>query len=141
VFSKPVRRPFGQTRDGDPDPNKDPKFGPTKALDYELELGFFVSAGNPLGETIPIHEAEEHIFGICLVNDWSARDIQAWEYQPLGPYPGEEFCDFTLAVGGDDGSARSVSHRCLCACGRRSGASAVSTRGRSCGLCRCQIRL
>jgi fumarylacetoacetase len=83
----PVRRPSGQTRDGD----DDPKFGPTKALDYELEVGFLVSAGNSLGEAIPIAEAEEHIFGICLVNDWSARDIQAWEYQPLGPFLGKSF--------------------------------------------------
>ncbi len=87
----PVRRPSGQTRDGDDDPSKAPKFGPTKALDYELELGFFVSAGNALGETIPIGEAEEHIFGVCLVNDWSARDIQAWEYQPLGPFLAKSF--------------------------------------------------
>jgi len=91
----PVRRPSGQTRDGDTDPGKapknDPKLGPTRALDYELELGFFVSAGNKLGETIPIGEAEEHIFGICLVNDWSARDIQAWEYQPLGPFLAKSF--------------------------------------------------
>ncbi len=86
-----VRRPSGQTRDGDADPNKDPKFGLTKALDYELELGFLVSAGNSLGEAIPISEAEEHMFGICLVNDWSARDIQAWEYQPLGPFLGKSF--------------------------------------------------
>jgi fumarylacetoacetase len=85
-----VRRPSGQTRDGD-DPSKAPKFGPTKALDYELELGFFVSAGNALGETIPIGEAEEHISGVCLVNDWSARDIQAWEYQPLGPFLAKSF--------------------------------------------------
>jgi fumarylacetoacetase len=87
----PVRRPSGQTREGDADPNKAPKFGPTKSLDYELELGFFVGAGNALGETIPIDEAEEHIFGICLVNDWSARDIQAWEYQPLGPFLAKSF--------------------------------------------------
>jgi len=87
VSGTPVRRPCGQTRDGD----AAPKFGPTKALDYELEVGFFVSAGNKLGETIPIAEAEEHIFGICLVNDWSARDIQAWEYQPLGPFLGKSF--------------------------------------------------
>jgi fumarylacetoacetase len=86
-----VRRPAGQTRDGDADPNRDPTFGPTKAMDYELELGFFVSAGNKLGESIPIGEAEEHLFGICLVNDWSARDIQAWEYQPLGPFLGKSF--------------------------------------------------
>ena len=83
----PVRRPSGQTRDGE----ADPRFGPTKALDYELELGFFVSAGNSLGETIPVGKAEEHIFGICLVNDWSARDIQAWEYQPLGPFLAKSF--------------------------------------------------
>lgn len=83
----PVRRPSGQTRDGE----ADPKFGPTRALDYELELGCFVSKGNTLGETIPIADAEDHSFGICLVNDWSARDIQAWEYQPLGPFLGKSF--------------------------------------------------
>jgi fumarylacetoacetase len=83
----PVRRPSGQTRDGE----ADPKFGPTRALDYEVEVGFFVSPGNALGETIPIGDAEDHIFGICLVNDWSARDIQAWEYQPLGPFLGKSF--------------------------------------------------
>src|ERR1017187_2989768 len=83
----PVRRPSGQTREGD----AEPKFGPTRALDYELELGFFVSGANRLGETIPIGEAEEHIFGICLVNDWSARDMQAWEYQPLGPFLAKSF--------------------------------------------------
>jgi len=87
----PVRRPSGQTRDGDANPSNAPKFGPTKALDYELELGLFVSAGNKLGEIIPIGEAEEHIFGICLLNDWSARDIQAWEYQPLGPFLAKSF--------------------------------------------------
>jgi fumarylacetoacetase len=84
---RPIWRPSGQTREGE----ADPKFGPTKALDYELELGFFVSAGNTLGRTIPISDAEEHIFGICLVNDWSARDIQAWEYQPLGPFLAKSF--------------------------------------------------
>jgi fumarylacetoacetase len=83
----PVRRPSGQTRDGDAAPT----FGPTKSLDYELELGFFVSAGNTLGEAIPISEAEERIFGVCLLNDWSARDIQAWEYQPLGPFLAKSF--------------------------------------------------
>ena len=61
-------------------------FGPVAALDYELELGFFVGTGNELGEPIPIAEAEDHVFGLCLLNDWSARDIQAWEYQPLGPF-------------------------------------------------------
>jgi fumarylacetoacetase len=95
----PIRRPSGQTRDVDADPgkalnqvpNNAPKFEPTKALDYELELGFFASGGNTLGETIPIGEAGEHIFGICLVNDWSARDIQAWEYPPLGPFLAKSF--------------------------------------------------
>ena len=82
-----VRRPSGQMRDGD----ADPKFGPTKALDYELELGFFISAGNTLGERIPIVEAEDHMFGVCLVNDWSARDVQSWEYQPLGPFLAKSF--------------------------------------------------
>jgi len=82
-----IRRPCGQTRDA----NADPKFGPTKALDYEVEVGFFVGRGNRLGESIPIREAEEHIFGICLLNDWSARDVQAWEYQPLGPFLAKSF--------------------------------------------------
>jgi len=82
-----VRRPYGQTRVGE----AQPAFGPTKALDYELELGLFVGAGNKLGERIPIGEADEHIFGICLVNDWSARDVQAWEYQPLGPFLAKSF--------------------------------------------------
>jgi fumarylacetoacetase len=83
----PIRRPSGQMRDGD----ADPKFAPTKALDYEVELGFFVSAGNVLGQCIPIGGADEHIFGVCLVNDWSARDMQAWEYQPLGPFLAKSF--------------------------------------------------
>ena len=68
-----------------------PTFGPSQMLDYELEVGFFVGRGNALGEPIPIDEAEEHIFGLCLVNDWSARDIQAWEYQPLGPFLAKNF--------------------------------------------------
>jgi fumarylacetoacetase len=84
-----VRRPCGQTRDAAS--SDAPKFGPTKALDYELEVAFFVGTGNSLGETIPIAEAEEHIFGVCLLNDWSARDIQAWEYQPLGPFLAKSF--------------------------------------------------
>jgi fumarylacetoacetase len=87
----PVRRPSGQTREAQADPKTTPNFGPTKALDYELELGFFVSAANRLGESIPIAEAGDHIFGVCLLNDWSARDIQAWEYQPLGPFLSKSF--------------------------------------------------
>ena len=87
VSATPIRRPWGQTREG----NADPRVGPSKALDYELEVGFFVGQGNELGERVPIAHAEDHLFGICLVNDWSARDIQAWEYQPLGPFLGKSF--------------------------------------------------
>ncbi len=85
-----IRRPCGQTRDA-ADTSSAPRFGPTRALDYELEVGFFVGPGNKLGEAVPISQAEEHIFGICLVNDWSARDIQSWEYQPLGPFLAKSF--------------------------------------------------
>jgi fumarylacetoacetase len=70
---------------------KAPSFGPTQMLDYEAEVGFFVASGNERGEPIPIADAENHIFGICLVNDWSARDIQSWEYQPLGPFLSKNF--------------------------------------------------
>ncbi|MGH7519377.1 MAG: fumarylacetoacetase [Gemmatimonadales bacterium] len=84
----PVRRPTGQTR---PDPNAPPTFGPTRRLDYELEVGIFVGPGNPMGYPIPIADAERHMFGVCLVNDWSARDVQAWEYQPLGPFLAKNF--------------------------------------------------
>jgi fumarylacetoacetase len=68
-----------------------PVFGPCKRLDIELELGIFVGSANPLGEPVPMAQAEEHVFGICLLNDWSARDIQAWEYQPLGPFLSKNF--------------------------------------------------
>ena len=68
-----------------------PTVGPTRRLDYELELGVFVGAGNVRGTSIPIAAAEEHIFGLCLLNDWSARDLQGWEYQPLGPFLAKNF--------------------------------------------------
>ena len=84
----PVRRPLGQIQG----PNQSqPVFGPTRLLDAELELGFWVGRGNLLGDPIPIDEAEDRIFGFSLVNDWSARDIQAWEYQPLGPFLSKNF--------------------------------------------------
>ncbi|MEP6733630.1 MAG: fumarylacetoacetase [bacterium] len=83
-----VRRPNGQTRD---EGAESPSFGPTRRLDYELEVGAFIGAGNSLGNPIPIGDAESHIAGLCLVNDWSARDIQAWEYQPLGPFLAKNF--------------------------------------------------
>jgi fumarylacetoacetase len=83
-----VRRPCGQTKAADA---AEPSFGLSRMLDYELEVGFFIAEGNALGDTIPLEQAEAHIFGLCLVNDWSARDIQAWEYQPLGPFLGKSF--------------------------------------------------
>jgi fumarylacetoacetase len=84
----PVRRPRGQTVADGAD---GPEFGPCRLLDYELEMGFFVGAGNALGKTIPIARARDHIFGLCIVNDWSARDMQKWEYQPLGPFLAKSF--------------------------------------------------
>lgn len=88
VSGTDVKRPKGQTR---PNAEQPPSYIPCKNLDYEMEVGFFVGKGNNLGETIPIETAEEHIFGLCLVNDWSARDMQAWEYQPLGPFLAKSF--------------------------------------------------
>lgn len=82
-----VRRPCGQTAGDD----NQPTFGPSKLLDYEVEVGFFVGQGNRLGEPISLEKAEEYIFGLCLVNDWSARDLQRWEYQPLGPFLAKSF--------------------------------------------------
>jgi fumarylacetoacetase len=84
-----VRRPSGQTKP--PDASR-PVFGPTKSLDYELEMAFPIGPGNSLGEPVPIGRAIDHIFGLVLMNDWSARDIQAWEYQPLGPFLAKNFC-------------------------------------------------
>jgi fumarylacetoacetase len=85
---RPVIRPSGQTVASDDGP---PSFGPCKLLDYELEVGFYVGVGNELGETVPVTDAWRRIFGFCLVNDWSARDIQKWEYQPLGPFLAKNF--------------------------------------------------
>lgn len=82
-----VRRPWGQ-RQG----NDGPVFAPSERLDFELELGFYVGVGNELGETVALADAEAHLFGVSLLNDWSARDIQAWESQPLGPFLGKNFC-------------------------------------------------
>ena len=83
-----IKRPHGQNRS---DQEAPPVYIPCKNLDYEMEVGFFVGQGNELGTPIPLNEAEKHIFGICLVNDWSARDIQSWEYQPLGPFLAKNF--------------------------------------------------
>lgn len=83
-----IRRPKGQTKADD---EAVPSFGPTKLLDFELEMGFFIGAANNLGEPIPVEKASDHIFGMVLVNDWSARDIQKWEYVPLGPFLAKNF--------------------------------------------------
>lgn len=88
VSGTPIRRPHGQRR---PRSGDRPTFGPSRLLDIELEVGFYTGPGNRHGEPIPVAEAEDHIFGLCLVNDWSARDLQAWEYVPLGPFLGKSF--------------------------------------------------
>ena len=84
----PVRHPSGQLKDPK---STDPTFDPSRRLDYELELGIWIGLGNALGEPIPIGEADQHVAGFCLLNDWSARDIQGWEYQPLGPFLAKNF--------------------------------------------------
>ena len=89
VSGTPVRRPRGQRPP--PEPGAAPRFGPSERLDIELELGFVTGPGNPLGSSIATDAAREHIFGFVLVNDWSARDIQRWEYVPLGPFLGKSF--------------------------------------------------
>ena len=85
---EPVVRPRGQRKPPDADA---PEYGPSRRLDYELELGIWIGPGNELGSPIPIGEAADHIAGYCLLNDWSARDLQAWEYQPLGPFLAKNF--------------------------------------------------
>ncbi len=88
VSGEKVKRPSGQMRASE---GKPPYFRPSRRLDFELELGVFIGAGNNLGEPIPIDRAEDHFFGMCILNDWSARDIQGWEGQPLGPFLGKNF--------------------------------------------------
>ncbi|WP_197274034.1 fumarylacetoacetase [Hymenobacter sp. DG25A] len=88
VSGTPIRRPNGQRKAPDA---VAPTFGPSQQLDFELEVAFVVGDGTTMGETIPVAEAEDHIFGLLLFNDWSARDIQSWEYVPLGPFLGKNF--------------------------------------------------
>jgi len=88
VSGEPVIRPNGQRKAPDAEA---PEYGPSRRLDYELELGIWIGEGNELGSPIPVGRAAEHIAGYCLLNDWSARDIQAWEYQPLGPFLAKNF--------------------------------------------------
>jgi fumarylacetoacetase len=88
VSGTPIHRPKGQTKADDADA---PSFGPSRLLDFELEMAFIVGKGNDLGNAISVEEAEDHIFGMVIFNDWSARDIQKWEYVPLGPFLGKNF--------------------------------------------------
>ena len=88
ISGEGVNRPNGQTKAPDA---STPTFGPCQRLDYEMEVGIFIGCGNKLGHPIPIDDADQHVFGFCLLNDWSARDIQAWEYQPLGPFLSKSF--------------------------------------------------
>jgi fumarylacetoacetase len=88
VSGTPVARPCGQRR---PDKNAAPTYGPTRRLDIEAEIGFVVGAASRLGEPVPVDAVRDHVFGVVLLNDWSARDIQAWEYVPLGPFLGKSF--------------------------------------------------
>jgi fumarylacetoacetase len=88
VSGTAVRRPWGQTTEHPAGP---PSFTPSRRLDYELEVGAFLGPGNAMGEAIPISQSGDHLFGVCLLNDWSARDIQTWEYQPLGPFLSKNF--------------------------------------------------
>ena len=89
VSGTEVKRPRGQTK---PPDASSPVYGSSKSLDFELETAFFIGPGNSLGQPVSIDRAEDHIFGIVLMNDWSARDIQTWEYQPLGPFLAKNFC-------------------------------------------------
>jgi fumarylacetoacetase len=88
VSGTPIRRPWGQRKGPD---DAQPVFAPSQRIDLELELGLWVAQGNELGEPIPIGQAQDHLFGVSLLNDWSARDIQPWEYQPLGPFLAKSF--------------------------------------------------
>ncbi len=88
ISGEPIHRPKGQKR---PNPEEPPVFGPSNLLDFELEMGFITYQGKPIGDSISTAEADDYIFGMCLFNDWSARDIQGWEYVPLGPFLGKNF--------------------------------------------------
>ena len=124
---EPVIRPSGQRKAPDAEV---PEYGPSRRLDYELELGIWVGQGNELGSPIPIGEASQHIAGYCLLNDWSARDLQAWEYQPLGPFLAKNFLTSVSAVDRQPGSAGAVSQADAAAAGGRSRTLALSRRCR-----------
>ncbi|MEW9668444.1 fumarylacetoacetate hydrolase family protein [Ammoniphilus sp. 3BR4] len=88
VSGTDIRRPFGQMK---PAEAEHPEFGLSNQLDFELEIGWLIGPGNDQGEAISVEKAEDQIFGLVLINDWSARDIQSWEYQPLGPFLAKNF--------------------------------------------------
>jgi len=88
VSGTPIRRPSGEITST---PSEPPIYAPTRSLDYEIEIGAFLGPASSMGDPLPIAEAEDHLFGVCLLNDWSARDIQSWEYQPLGPFLAKNF--------------------------------------------------
>ena len=128
-----VRRPKGQTL---PAGQTEPTFGPCARLDYELELGIWIGQGNDMGDSIAIGDAADHIAGFCLLNDWSARDIQAWEYQPLGPFLSKSFIT-SISPWVVTAEALEPFRSCSAgASGRRSAAAAVPVRqarsGRRC---------
>ena len=123
----PVRRPTGQSK---PESAAEPIVGPSRRLDYELEVGFSIGPGIALGTPIPIAEAEPHLFGVCLLNDWSARDIQAWEYQAARSVPREELRDVDPPVARDARRARAVSRAARSSGRRRSRSAAVSRHAR-----------
>ncbi len=96
VSGTKIRRPMGQTM---PQGAETPVFGPSKLLDFEFEMAFITTDANDLGKPIPIEEARTYIFGMVLLNDWSARDIQKWEYVPLGTISSQKFCIYHFCLG------------------------------------------
>jgi fumarylacetoacetase len=103
VSGRAFPRPTGQTL---PPGAREPAFGPSEWLDYEVEVGVFIGAGNPVGAPIAIGQAEQHVFGLCLLNDGSARDIQSWEYQPLDPFLSKNFATTSTRAGSRRGARR-----------------------------------
>ncbi len=126
VSGQTFARPKGQTAGEQGQP---PDFGPSQRLDYELELGFFVGRSNLLGEPVPIAEAEDHLFGVTLLNDWSARDLQAWEYQPLGPFLAKNFATTISPWVVTTRGAGSLSQRLRTPCWRPAAAALSRQRG------------
>ena len=109
--ASPARRSSAPAASASAPASRCPSFGPSRSLDFELELGVWIGPGNALGSPIPIGTAAEHIAGFCLLNDWSARDVQAWEYQPLGPFLAKNFATTISPLGRHAGGSRAVSDR------------------------------